>query len=139
MMLFRIGAKLWSFTVMVGLVICCAADADAQLTASSPATAANPVNIVACSAAGAPSPSGTADYYLVLSARYQNQSKTQTVNPILIRFDLLDDSGKVVASQTVVDANGLAPQFGNVGRWQSIGYPKRATRVTCSIVTKPGA
>jgi hypothetical protein len=103
------------------------------LSASSPASSSQALSL-SCSAASAPSDSGTPDYFLVLKAQYQNHGG-RTIAPIIIRFDLHDKTGKVIASHTVIDSNGLAPQYGNSGQWQSVGYPAGAVSLTCSQVT----
>jgi hypothetical protein len=108
------------------------AAANNSLSAATAASSSNPLSI-SCSASSAPSETGTANYYLVLKAQYQNHG-SQTIAPIIIRFDFRDQSGKVVASHTVIDSTGLAAQYGNNGQWQAVGYPTSAVSLTCSRV-----
>lgn len=109
------------------------AAADASLSAKAPASSTNPL-AVSCSATSAPSEAGTSDYYVVLKAQYQNRG-SQTIVPIIIRFDFHDQSGKIVASHTVIDSTGLAPQYAKDGQWQLVGYPANAASLTCSRVS----
>jgi hypothetical protein len=104
----------------------------AELSATTPASSNNPLSI-SCSAASAPSETGTPNYYVVLKAQYANHGP-QPIKPVIIRFDFHDSSGKVIASHTVIDSNGLAPQYANGGQWQSVGYPASATSLTCAHV-----
>lgn len=106
--------------------------ADTTLTARVAASAANPLALQ-CSAASAPSETGTPYYYLVLRANYQNPSRHAIV-PVVIRFTFYastNQQGAVLASRTVIDSTGLQPGYGNSGQWQSIGYPQTARSMKC--------
>src|SRR5271165_520532 len=91
---------------------------------------ASPLSI-SCTASSVPSETGTANYFVVLTAHYANHGP-HAIAPIFIRFTFFDRSGAVVASRTVIDSTGLQPQYANDGRWQLIGYPQSAIRVRCS-------
>jgi hypothetical protein len=105
------------------------ATASNSLSSTTPYSQTNPLAIW-CTATGAPSETGTANYYLVLTARYENHG-SRPIAPIGIRFDFRDRSGNVVASHTVIDSAGLAAGYANSGRWQLIGYPINAVSLRC--------
>ena len=128
----RRPAALATLVALFGVTTALSTAANNSLSAATAASSSNPLSI-SCSASSAPSETGTANYYLVLKAQYQNHG-SQTIAPIIIRFDFHDQSGKVVASHTVIDSTGLAPQYGNNGQWQAVGYPASAVSLTCSRV-----
>ena len=125
-------ALLATLGALFGVTTALSTAANNSLSAATPTSSSNPLSI-SCSASSAPSETGTANYYLVLKAQYQNHG-SQTIAPIIIRFDFRDQTGKVVASHTVIDSTGLAPQYGNNGQWQAVGYPTSAVSLTCSRV-----
>ncbi|MFY9664651.1 MAG: hypothetical protein WAL67_14380 [Candidatus Cybelea sp.] len=122
-----------TFVTLFGVTTALSTAATNSLSATTPASSSDPLSI-SCTASSAPSETGTANYYLVLKAQYQNHG-SQTIAPIIIRFDFRDQSGKVIASHTVIDSTGLAPQYGNNGQWQSVGYPTSAVSLTCNRVS----
>jgi hypothetical protein len=114
---------------MIWLTLGPSAAASSPLLSSTPYSQTNPLAIW-CTATGAPSETGTANYYLVLTARYENHG-SRSIAPISIRFDFYR-GGNVVASHTVIDSAGLAAGYANSGRWQLIGYPTDADSLKCA-------
>ncbi len=123
------------FLTLLGVVTGPSAAPSRSLTAPVTPRGTNPIEISLCTATSAPSETGTADYYVVLKAQYQNYGR-QTIAPIIIRFDFLDESREVVASHTVIDSTGLPPHYGNNGQWQSVGYPTNAKFLRCTPVLR---
>lgn len=125
----RAGAWLTFFFTFYGL------SAHGQTAPLKDASNANasPLSI-SCTAGSLPSETGTANYFLVLTAHYANHG-ARPVAPILIKFTFYDQTGKVVASRTVIDSAGLQSQYTNNGRWQLIGYPAAAVKVVCAAST----